>query len=73
MSSFNDITKKTFENTVEKGENAGNSIFSFFHYVFKPNKTNCIVLLTFHLSSATTDSLDESKDLQFGQKFKEKS
>ena len=33
---FNDSQEETFENTVGKGENAGNQLFYIFHKVFCP-------------------------------------
>ena len=60
--------KKTLENTVGKGENAGNEHFLFFPTVFSTLPDREIVILAmFELWSAHAFSLFMSKILSFGK------
>ena len=57
------LRRKSFENIVGKGENAGNQHFLLFPAVFSSiPKTNFIFFVVFVLSSANAFSLDKSKN-----------
>ena len=59
--------KKALENTVGKGENAGNQHFLLFPTVFSTlSKREIIILANYNLSSANAFNLVKSKTLSFG-------
>ena len=59
---------KPIENTVEKGENAGNEHISPFPTMFSTcPETNFSFSVTFILLSANTFNLDQLKKLLFGK------
>ena len=65
------LEKKTFENIVGKGENAGNQHFLFFPLMFFIcPKTNFYFSVTFILLSANAFNLDQSKNLSFDKELK---
>ena len=60
--------KKALENTVGKGENAGNQHFLLFPTVFSTlSKREIIIVTTSILSSTTAFNLDKAKILSFGR------
>ena len=60
------LKKKTFENIVGQGENAGNQHFLLFPHSFSTlPKTNFSFSVTFSWSSASAFALDQSKILSF--------
>ena len=63
------LKNKPFENIVGKGENAGNSIFSFFPHCTQ--SMTKIILDNIILKSANAPSLDQSRILLFGKEVNE--
>ena len=62
------LKKKALENTVGKGENAGNQHFLLFPQCFLLlSKREIIILAMFHLSSANAFTLVTSTILSFGR------
>ena len=62
--------KKTFENIVRKGENAGNQHFLLFPQCFLPfPKQGLLFYSNFFMSSANAFNLDQSKVLSFGKEL----
>ena len=61
--------KKALENTVGKGENAGNQHFLLFPQCFLLNQREIVSLAAFNLSSANAFSLVTSKILSFGKEL----
>ena len=67
---FNDPPwKEALENTVGKGENAGNQYFPFSNSVFYPISREIVIIAAFNLSSANASSLVLSKNLSFRGKL----
>ena len=67
---FNDPKKKTLENTVGKGENAGNQHFLLFPLFSTLSEREIIILATFNLLSVNAFNLVTSKNCLFGKGFK---
>ena len=68
---FNDLKKKSFENIVGKGENAGNQHFSPFPTMFSTHsKTNFSLSATFILLSSNAFNLNWPKILSFVKELK---
>ena len=63
------LKKKAFENTVGKGENAGNQLFRLFPQCFLRKSFNCSV--TFIMSSTNAFNLDQLKILLFGTELRQ--
>ena len=64
-------SKKPFENTVGKGENAGKQNFSFSLQCFAPIKKGICFQVTFILLSANAFNLEHSKNKSFGKELKQ--
>ena len=60
------LKKTAFENTVRKGENAGDQHFHLFPQCFLPHHREIVILTMFNLSSANDFNLITSKILSFG-------
>ena len=63
--------KKTFENIVEKVENAGNQHFILFPQCFLPYQRQITTILTFNLLSANIFNLFKASVLSFCSEVKE--
>ena len=64
------LKKKPFENSVGKGENAGNQHFLLFPHCFLPFFNQIIIFsATFILSSANPFNFDQPKNLSFGKEL----
>ena len=63
------LKKKALENTVERGENAGNQHFLFFPVFSSLWKREIIILAMFNLSSANAFNLITSKILLFSKEL----
>ena len=61
------LKKKALENTVVRGENAGNQHFLPLPVFPSLSKRNIVISATFNLSSGNTFNLVMSKNLSFGK------
>ena len=61
------LEKKTLENPVGKGENAGYQHFLLFPHCFLLNQREFVILALFNLSSAKAFNWDLFKNLSFGK------
>ena len=67
---FNDLGKKTFQNTVGKGKNAGNQHFLLFPQCFLPfSKANLNFSVKFSLLSVNAFNFDLYEILLFGKEL----
>ena len=65
------LKRKALENTMGKGENAGNQHFLLFPTVFSTlSKREIIILIIFNMSSAKAFNFDKSNILSFGKELK---
>ena len=67
---FNYLWKRTLENTVGKGENAGNQHFLLFPQCFLLYQRAIVILATFNLLSANAFNFVSSEILLFGKGLK---
>ena len=69
LSSGNGLRRRTFNNILEKGENARRSNQHFLKIFFTFSKKHFLIYATFSLSSANALTYDQSKILSFGNNF----